>query len=119
MAQTVRGHSPHRAVAAGRALREETQAELAELMAEASDDPTWSEVKVGALERGERIFSTDILALISSVQSLPFEFYLYGPGGSVPEYGSGGDSTIPRSRKSRIAWPLTHPAGLRLVPSQS
>lgn len=72
-------HDPRRAVAAGRALRNQTQEELAKALTRATDT-TWSRRMVAALEGGGKQLSVDVLMAIARIQDLPTSFYLEGPG---------------------------------------
>jgi transcriptional regulator with XRE-family HTH domain len=66
---------PGRRIAAGRALRRQTQAQLALRMAEITGD-TWSRNNIAAIENGQRAFKVDYLHAFSEAQDLPISWYL-------------------------------------------
>lgn len=66
------------AVKAGRAIRGQSQEELAELLAAETGKP-WTRDKVASLENGRKKFDVDTLEAIAKVQDLPLAFYMFGP----------------------------------------
>jgi transcriptional regulator with XRE-family HTH domain len=66
---------PGRRIAAGRALRRQTQAQLALRMAELTGDP-WSRNNIAAIENGQRSFKVDYLHAFAEAQDLPISWYL-------------------------------------------
>ncbi len=76
-------HQIHRAIAAGRALAKQTQAELAEALT-AALGRRYTRTMVTKLEQGIRPVRAEELRAIAEIQGLPIEFYLYGPAATVP-----------------------------------
>lgn len=78
MSQRTDKHDPRVSVKMGRALRGQTQAQLAQALSEATGEP-WSRVMVGKLETGDKVLDVGTLMAIAEIQDLPFDFYLEGP----------------------------------------
>lgn len=72
-------HKVHKALAAGRLLRGWTQAQMAELMADATGDDQWNTDRITATENGRRKVGPDELRTFAEVQGFDVEFYWYGP----------------------------------------
>ncbi|MDP8928692.1 MAG: helix-turn-helix domain-containing protein, partial [Actinomycetota bacterium] len=93
-------HTAYRAVAAARALRGQTQAELAGVLTEKTGE-RWTRGMVANLEGGRRSLDWELLRTLSEIQQLPLEFYVYGPAS-----GSGAvSSASPCSLINRSATP--------------
>lgn len=71
-------HDPRRAIAAGRALRNQTQDELARALTRATETD-WSRRMVAALETGQKQLNVEVLMAVARIQDLPYSFYLESP----------------------------------------
>lgn len=79
MTQRTDRHDPRLSVKAGRALRRQTQSELADALTEATGEK-WTRVMVGKLETGGKVLDVETLQAIAEIQRLPYSFYLEAPG---------------------------------------
>lgn len=78
MTQRTDRHDPRVSVKMGRALRGQTQEELAGELTRATGEK-WSRVMVGKLETGGKVLDVETLMAIAEIQDLPYSFYLEGP----------------------------------------
>lgn len=72
-------HETYLALKAGRIMRGWTQAQMAELMAEATGSDEWTEPRITAIETGRKRVGDDDLRTFAEVQGYSSEFYWYGP----------------------------------------
>lgn len=77
----------------------ETQAELAERIADYTNDQTWTRAVIANIESGRKRITPDVLLPIAYVQNRSLEFYLVEPGARVP----GTNSVNPGSHKRRLS----------------
>lgn len=80
--------NPARRIAAGRALRRQSQAALALKLSEITGEP-WSRNNIAAIENGQRAFKVDNLPHFAAAQDLPISWYL-----GDDEAASGGYATL-------------------------
>jgi len=72
-------HKVHKALQAGRMLRGWTQAQMAELMADATGEDGWNADRITAIENGRRKVDPVELRTFAEIQEFDIEFYWYGP----------------------------------------
>jgi transcriptional regulator with XRE-family HTH domain len=83
MTTSQRNHRPHQSIGVARKYRGLTQDQFARQLTAATGDE-WTRGMVAHLESGRKVFSSDLLLVVARIQDMPWEFYLYGPGGTVP-----------------------------------
>ncbi len=87
MTTSQRNHQPHQSIGVARKYRGLNQAQFARQLT-AATGKEWTRGMVAQLETGRKTFSADLLLVVARIQNMPWEFYLYGPGGTVPKSNS-------------------------------